>query len=221
MRVYMYVCVCVFINSFIHSFIHSFIYERERQTDRQTNQRGRHRIWSRLQALSCQHRAQCRARTHEPWHHDLSQSRTLNLLSHLGATQVPQEDFAFRQTCLFHAQMEQMPFPCPDVEYTDPQLERTWWIDRSPRGDWMSGTMNLDLHSTPILFWNFDLSHLFFRHTALVEANTQSSSSAPWFHKFVSWLLKGELKIQKMYKEWLWETYSFHIFCIFNCSRLE
>ena len=48
-------------------------------------QRGRHRIWSRLQALSCWHRAQCWARTHELWDHDLSWSQTLNLLNHPGA----------------------------------------------------------------------------------------------------------------------------------------
>ena len=37
------------------------------------------RLWAR-----CQHRAWCRARTHELWDHDLSQSRTLNRLSHPG-----------------------------------------------------------------------------------------------------------------------------------------
>ena len=37
---------------------------------------------NRLQALSCQHRARCGARTREPRDHDLSQSRTLNWLSH-------------------------------------------------------------------------------------------------------------------------------------------
>ena len=46
---------------------------------------GRHRIWSRLQALSCQHRAPCGAWTHELRDHDLSRSRTLNRLSHPGA----------------------------------------------------------------------------------------------------------------------------------------
>ena len=30
-------------------------------------ERGRHRIWSRLQALSCQHRAWCGAWTHKPY----------------------------------------------------------------------------------------------------------------------------------------------------------
>ena len=40
---------------------------------------------SRLQALSCQHRARHGARTHEPRHHDLSGSRTLNRLSRPGA----------------------------------------------------------------------------------------------------------------------------------------
>ena len=46
---------------------------------------GRHRIKSRLQALNCQHRAWCKAQTHEPWDHDLSRSQTLNQLSHPGA----------------------------------------------------------------------------------------------------------------------------------------
>ena len=47
-------------------------------------ERGRHRIWSRPQALICQHRVQCRAQTHKPWDRDLSQSWTLKR-----ATQVP------------------------------------------------------------------------------------------------------------------------------------
>ena len=38
-----------------------------------------------FQALRCQHRAWCRARTHKPGDHDLSRSRTLNQLSHPGA----------------------------------------------------------------------------------------------------------------------------------------
>ena len=44
-----------------------------------------HRIWSRLQVPSCQHRAPCGARTHEPWDHDMSRSRMLNRWSHPGA----------------------------------------------------------------------------------------------------------------------------------------
>ena len=47
--------------------------------------RGRHRMWNRLQALSCQHRAQCRVWTPELWDHDLSRSQMLNWLSHPGA----------------------------------------------------------------------------------------------------------------------------------------
>ena len=47
-----------------------FLRERERERGRE---KGRHRIWSRLQALSCQHRARHWTRTHEPWDHDLSQ----------------------------------------------------------------------------------------------------------------------------------------------------
>ena len=48
-------------------------------------ERGRHRIWSMLQALSCQHRAWWGAQTHKPWDHDLSWSHTLKWLSHTGA----------------------------------------------------------------------------------------------------------------------------------------
>ena len=65
-----------------------FIFERQRETEREWGrgrERGRHRIQGRLQALSCQHRAQCGARTHELWDHDWSQSRTSNWLSHPGA----------------------------------------------------------------------------------------------------------------------------------------
>ena len=67
-----------------------FIFERKREREWQSvsnegkAERGSQRIWSRLQALSCQHRAQCRARTHELWDHDLSQSQILNWLSHSG-----------------------------------------------------------------------------------------------------------------------------------------
>ena len=64
-----------------------FIHFWERETERERGRgRGiqRHRIWSRLQALSCQHRARHGARTHGPWDHNLSQSQTLNQPSHPG-----------------------------------------------------------------------------------------------------------------------------------------
>ena len=48
-------------------------------------ERGRHRIPSRLQTLSCQHRARHGAQTHGPRNHDLSWSRPHNWLSHPGA----------------------------------------------------------------------------------------------------------------------------------------
>ena len=64
-------------------FIH-FLIETDREWGR-GRERGRHRIWSRLQALNWQHRARRGARTHELWDHDLSWSRTLNWLSHPGA----------------------------------------------------------------------------------------------------------------------------------------
>ena len=65
-----------------------FIFEREGETEHKWergSERGRHRITSRLQALSCQHRARRGARTHRPRDHDLSRSQMLNLLSHSGA----------------------------------------------------------------------------------------------------------------------------------------
>ena len=61
---------------------------RKRETEHEQGrgrERGRHRIRSGLQALSCQHRARRGAQTREPRDHDLSRSRTLNRLSHPGA----------------------------------------------------------------------------------------------------------------------------------------
>ena len=49
-------------------------------------ERGRERERQKpKQAPGCQHRARCRAWTHEPWDHDLSWSWTLNRLRHQGA----------------------------------------------------------------------------------------------------------------------------------------
>ena len=69
-------------------FFLTFIYfwERERQSmNGGGSERGRHRIQTRLQALSCQHIARRGARTHGLRDHDLSRSRPLNRLSHPGA----------------------------------------------------------------------------------------------------------------------------------------
>ena len=77
-------------------FFLMFIFgERERQRQSMSTggawgsrggaERGRHRIRSRLQAPSCQHRARCGTRTRKPRDHDLSQSQTLNWLNHPGA----------------------------------------------------------------------------------------------------------------------------------------
>ena len=56
-------------------FMFIFLFLRERETEQEQGkgrERGRHRIQSRLQAPSCQHRARRRARTHEPCDHDLT-----------------------------------------------------------------------------------------------------------------------------------------------------
>ena len=70
---------------FKNFFLLIFIFERKTEHEwGRGRERGRHRIQSRLQALSCQHRARCRVQTHEPWGHDLSRSWTLNWLNHPG-----------------------------------------------------------------------------------------------------------------------------------------
>ena len=61
---------------------------KDRETEHEQGrgrERGRQRIQSRLQALSCQHRAGRGAWTHESWDHGLCWSQTLNRLSHPGA----------------------------------------------------------------------------------------------------------------------------------------
>ena len=65
-------------------FFNVYFWERDRTRGERCRERGRRRIWSRLQALSCQHRAWHGAGTHEPRDHDLSWSWTLNWLSHPG-----------------------------------------------------------------------------------------------------------------------------------------
>ena len=68
--------------------VHLFLRQRETEHERgRGRERGRHRIWSRFQALSCQHRTRHGARTHEPRDHDMSWSQKLNQLSHPGAPQ--------------------------------------------------------------------------------------------------------------------------------------
>uniref|UniRef100_A0ABI7WZL1 Sidoreflexin n=1 Tax=Felis catus TaxID=9685 RepID=A0ABI7WZL1_FELCA len=62
--------------------VHLFVRQRQRGRGRE---RGRRGIPSRLQPLSCQHRARRRAQTHTLRDHDRSRSRTLNGLSHRGA----------------------------------------------------------------------------------------------------------------------------------------
>ena len=71
---------------FIFFNVYLFLTGRKTKHEwRRGREGGRHRIWSRLQALSFQHRAPCGTRTHRPWDHDLSWSPTLNWLSHPGA----------------------------------------------------------------------------------------------------------------------------------------
>ena len=75
---------------FNFSFLHLFIFERQRETQHKwgRGREQRHRIQSRIQSPSWQHRARRRARTHKPWDHDPSWRLTLNRLSHPGAPPV-------------------------------------------------------------------------------------------------------------------------------------
>ena len=61
---------------------------QRRSMNRGGAERGRHRIWNRIQAPCRQHRARREARTHGPWDHDLSRSRTPNRPSHPGAPEL-------------------------------------------------------------------------------------------------------------------------------------
>ena len=76
-------------------FFNVHLFLREGETERKSTrrgrgrERGRHRIRSGLQAPSCQHRAQCGTRIHNPGDHDLSLSQTLSRLSCPGAPNWP------------------------------------------------------------------------------------------------------------------------------------
>ena len=87
-----------------------FIYFWERETEWKLGrgrERGRRRIGSRLQALSCHHRARHGAWTLKLRNHDLSRSRPLNWLSHTGApVKLPLKMFKIVFKCLFSQSME-------------------------------------------------------------------------------------------------------------------
>ena len=73
-------------SSFKFFLMFLFIFETETEHEwGRGRERGRHRIGSRLQAVSHQPRAWRGAPTHGPQDHDLSWSQTLNRLSHPGA----------------------------------------------------------------------------------------------------------------------------------------
>ena len=83
---------------FFNCFKCLFICERETECEwGRSRERGRHRIQSRLEALSCQHRAWRRTHTHELWDRDLSQSRTITDW----ATQVPRKQITFDEGSLY------------------------------------------------------------------------------------------------------------------------
>ena len=70
-------------------------------------------------ALSCQHRAQCGAWTHELRDHDLSWSQTLNQLSHPGA----------RKPDSFKL------FDFDKIQWAPPGIIVSWWVIKTSFGD--------------------------------------------------------------------------------------
>ena len=60
---------CFLLKFFLNVYFYFWEWETEREWG-SGRERGRHRIWSRPQAPSCQHRAQGGAWTHKPWDHD-------------------------------------------------------------------------------------------------------------------------------------------------------
>ena len=87
-------CLIQVLCPFKKNFLNIYLFLRQTMTECEwvmSTERGRHRIWSRIQALSCQHRAQLGPQTPKLLDHDLSWSQTLNGLSH----QAPHNDFFF------------------------------------------------------------------------------------------------------------------------------
>ena len=82
-----YACspIGLYIFAYLKNIFNVYFWETERDRAQVgEGQRERHRTWSRLQALSCQHRTWQSARTCEPRDRDLSRSQSLNRLSHPG-----------------------------------------------------------------------------------------------------------------------------------------
>ena len=134
------VCCYLFIKKIFLTF-YLFLRQGETQHEQgRVRERGRHRIWNRLQALSCQHRARCGARTHGPRDHDLSRSQTPNWLSHPGAP----EDLLFlceewsKNNQEFHPcrYVISTSFPLVAKEYLITHINHTLWIRSSVNGDW-------------------------------------------------------------------------------------
>ena len=85
------ICIFFFLKKNVIYLFLMFIHFWERETEckwERGRERGRHRIESRLQAPSCQHRPWHRAQTHERRHHDRSE------VGHL-------TDWATRCPCIF------------------------------------------------------------------------------------------------------------------------
>ena len=99
----------------------TFIIERQRDTEHEQvkgRERHRHRFRSRLQALSCQHRARRGAQTHQLRDHDLSRSWLPNRLSHPGAPK-------FRHFCELTPKVTE-PHLCPYAQVRDGRKSGPW-----------------------------------------------------------------------------------------------
>ena len=102
-----------------------FLRDRERETkceQRRGRNRGRHRIGSRFQTLSCQHRAQCGAWTHKPWDRDLNWSWMLNRLSYPGTPSSALFSVTFHQTEISVPFLLSLNVSCSSISSLNPTM---------------------------------------------------------------------------------------------------
>ena len=147
---------------------------RERETKREqgrVRERGRHRIQSKLQAPSCQHRARRRPRTHEPRDRDLGQSRTPNRPSHPGAPVSPSYISPVSLTVFIHlpTQLSQVDIPSTSRFPSSPLLFKAYLSPRMPHSNilMLSRGLQINAGTSNSVF----KCHVRWRHLSLLVEN--------------------------------------------------
>ena len=114
-------------------FFNLYFWNRERQSASGGGaETGRHRIRNRLQALSCQHKAQSGAQTQEPPYHDPRRSPTLNWLSHPVALISHFKYTYFNSSGCFNCQFASPPIP--SLPFPKCQMS-IWGISSDGKGE--------------------------------------------------------------------------------------